>query len=88
MSAHAQTIALLCTVLGAVAVVATGVVFCLRTLWNIRGSWDATNAGLATLVREVGALVLAKDREHSRLEQRTAEVSERLERHLSWHDKH
>ena len=81
-------ITLTVTVLTGLAVVTAGVVFCLRVLWNIRGSWDATNAQLVRLVERVTDLVASKDKDHVRLERRADEVAQRLERHLEWHDKH
>lgn len=76
------------TILGALAIVLGGVVFCVRALWNIRGAWDQTNAELRILISRVADIVERKDQDHARMEEGTAEVSRRLERHLEWHDKH
>jgi hypothetical protein len=85
---HASTVILLCTIVGASGAVMTGVVVCLRALWRIRGSWDATNAQLQLLVAKVADLIALKDRDHDRLERRADELAQRMERHLQWHDKH
>lgn len=84
---HASTIVVLCTVIGTFGVLMGGVGMCLRVLWSIRGSWDATNTELRLLVERVAALVVLKDADHARLDKRSEEIAGRLERHLEWHDK-
>lgn len=85
---HASTIAVLGTIVATAGIIVTGLAFVLRGLWNIRGSWDATNAGLAQLVDRVTDIVARKDEDHIRIERRAEEAAQRLERHLEWHDKH
>lgn len=84
----ASAIAVLGTIVVTTGVIMTGVIFVLRALWDIRGSWDATNAGLARLVERVTDIVARKDEDHGRIERRADEAAQRLERHLEWHDKH
>jgi len=76
-----------CSVTGALAVIGGGLIVMVRTLWKISAAWAGTNASLAALVAKVGDLVAAKDADHARLERRADEVAERLERHLTWHDR-
>jgi hypothetical protein len=85
---HASTVAVLGTIVATAGIIMTGLVFVLRALWNIRGSWDDTNAKLQLLVERVAAMVVLKDADHARLDKRSEEIAGRLERHLEWHDKH
>lgn len=76
-----------CAIVGALGVTCGGLVLILRVLWQIRGSWDATVAELHALVIKVADLVAAKEADHKRLERRDDQLDERLERHLSWHER-
>jgi hypothetical protein len=60
----------------------------LRLLWRIRGSWDDSNARLEALIAKVADLITLKEADHTRLDRRDQEIAERLDRHLDWHDKH
>ncbi len=88
MSASDRFVALLVTILTGVGIITTGVVWVLRMLWNIRGSWDATNAKLERLVDKVGDLVAGKREDHERLDKRDDRIEARMERHEQWHDEH
>lgn len=83
-----SAVILLCTIVGAFGVLMGGIAMCLRVLWGIRGSWDATNTELRLLVERVATLVTLKDADNARLNKRDEEIAGRLERHLEWHDKH
>lgn len=77
MSSADRFIALLVTVLTGMSILMAGVLYSLRVLWNIRGSWDRTNSELKRLVDKI-------QDGHERDER----LEQRLERHLDWHDKH
>lgn len=70
-------VALLVTVLTGLSFVMAAILWALRVLWNIRGSWDRTNSELHRLVDRVGDMA-----------ERDNRLEQRLERHLEWHDKH
>jgi hypothetical protein len=74
VTAPDRFVALLVTILTGTAILMTGLLWLGRMLWNIRGSWDTTNAELHTLVDRVGHM----DARYERLESR-------VERHEDWH---
>lgn len=78
MTGAELAVTLTCTVLGEILAV-------LAIVWRVRGAWDATNEELRKLVREVGALIGAEEKEHADLRAADSAVSARLERHLAWH---
>jgi len=88
LSTGARFIITLCTILGGVAIIMGGVIWCLKALWNIRGSWDATNARLERLVDRVQDLVSDSKERTERLERRDDRLEERMERHEQWHAGH
>jgi hypothetical protein len=88
VTATERFIVLLATIIGAAGVLGTGLSFVLRGLWNVRGSWDATNNRLTLLVEKVTELVARKDADHSRIEGRADRLESRLERHELWHQDH
>ena len=88
MTPGERFITLIVTILSGVALLTGGLVFTIKLLWNIRGSWDKTNAELHELVGDVRDLVDQKEREHQRLELRDDRLEARVERHEQWHDKH
>jgi hypothetical protein len=77
VTADGRFIALLVTILTGLGIIMGGVAFCLRALWNIRGSWDRTNNELGRAVDKLTSMNARDDR-----------LESRLERHLEWHDKH
>jgi hypothetical protein len=77
VSSADRFIALLVTILTGVTIIAGGITVVLRVLWNIRGSWDATNNDLKRLVDKM-----------ENMSQRDDRLDRAVERHLDWHDKH
>lgn len=55
-----------------------GIIAILRTLWNIRGGWDDTNAQIKLLVNEVRKIAEDNKEEHGR-------IWRWIERHEDWH---
>lgn len=87
MSPTDRFVTLIVAILAGMSVLCGGLVFSIKLLWNIRGSWDSTNAELHELVKDVRDLVEDKEREHKRLELRDDRIEARVERHEQWHDK-
>jgi hypothetical protein len=77
VSADGRFVVLLGVLLTSAAVIMGGVLFCLRTLWNIRGAWDTTNGELARLADRFTAGQQGVER-----------LERALDRHLEWHDRH
>jgi hypothetical protein len=77
----------LVTTAGIITAIA-GIIAILRTLWNIRGSWDATNTQLKLLVSEVKHITVDQARADAILREKDNILERRIERHEQWHDKH
>lgn len=77
MTPDERFVTLLVAILTGLSIIMGGVVFCLRVLWNIRGSWDKTNGELKRLVDKLGDMHARDDR-----------LERTIERHLEWHDNH
>lgn len=75
------------TIAGIITAIA-GIIAILRTLWNIRGSWDATNTQLKLLVAEVKHITVDQARADAILREKDDILERRIERHEQWHDKH
>lgn len=79
MTAAEHFWALLTAIVTVGAMLGMGMIRVGRLLWNVRGSWDATNAKLERLVDKVADLVNDKKADHDRL---TA-ADEKLDRRVS-----
>jgi len=85
-------IALLVTVLTGISIIMGGGIYGLRILWNIRGSWDTTNAELRItnaelkqVAEDTKDIVNRMREEHDRMDRRTDRLEQRMERHEHWH---
>lgn len=88
MTPGERFLTLIVATLSGIAIIMGGFIFVIKLLWSIRGGWDRTNAELHELVGDVRDLVIAKERDHARLEMKNDRLESRIERHEDWHDKH
>jgi len=59
-----------------------------KSLLSVTKQWAITGVKLEELSNDIRDLVVAKERDHGRIETRIDRVESRVERHETWHQDH
>lgn len=59
-----------------------------KSLLGVTAQWARTGARLEELSQDIRDLVVAKERDHGRIETRIDRIEGRVERHEDWHRDH
>ncbi len=73
------------TLLTITSLILGGIIAVSRLLWVVSKQWQKASDNLLYLGDEIKDLVLHKEKEHERLEERDKRLEDRFERHEQWH---